>query len=178
MIEIRPPTGSGDFFTSSAARQAGLTDDFWRDVYALYLEDVNRDPVRSFDQFHIARTVRVRFRERYFDVLVRSQPEPREELILRFTAFPADAGQQVRQVSRSYRRHEVRSVIGEAALMDTGGRGNLEWAGLLGAEGPRSEFPIYGTGRTGTDTQTLKRASVSRSHVEPTRRPETETDPR
>lgn len=90
MIERRLPSGSGDFFTGSATRQAGLTDDFWRRVYAPYLEDVNRDPVWSFDQFHIARTVRASFRGEYFDVLVRSQPEPREELILRFTMFPAD----------------------------------------------------------------------------------------
>ena len=90
MIERRPPSGSGDFFTGSAARQADLTDDFWRDAYALYIEEVNRDPVRSFHQFHIAQTVRASFSGEYFDVLVRSQPEPREELILRFTAFPAD----------------------------------------------------------------------------------------
>ena len=90
MIERRAPSGSGDFFTSSAARQAGLTDDFWRRVYALYIEEVNRDPVRTFDQFHIARTVRAPFPGEYLDELVRSQPEPREELIPRFTAFPPD----------------------------------------------------------------------------------------
>jgi len=100
MIERRPPSGSGDFFTGSAARQAGLTDDFWRRVYAPYLEDVNRNPVRSFHQFHIARTVGASLRAEYFDVLVRSRPEPREELIPRFTAFPADP--EARKSPRSH----------------------------------------------------------------------------
>ena len=71
--------------------------------------------------FHVARTVRAPFRGEHVDVLVRSQPEPREELILSFTAFRADAGEKVRQVSRSYKRRESRPVIGEAALMDAGG---------------------------------------------------------
>ena len=53
------------------------------------------------------------------DVLVRCQPEPREYLILRFTAFSAGPGPQVHQLSGDFRSDgESRPVLGEAALLD------------------------------------------------------------
>ena len=77
----------------------------------------------SFDVFEMARTVRVAFDRGRADVLVRSQPEPREARILRFTAFAAGDEAEVRQVDRLYWLDEDRPVLGEALLPDD----NLRW---------------------------------------------------
>ena len=74
----------------------------------------------SFDVFEMARTVRVAFDRGRADVLVRSQPEAR---ILRFTAFAAGDGDEVRQVDRLYWLDEDRPVLGEALLPND----NLRW---------------------------------------------------
>ncbi len=121
MIET-PPITSFDFFINAAARKAGLSDQFWNHAYTLYLEEVDRDPSGSFEKYDIERTIRVPFRHGHIDVLARPQPESREERIMRLTAFPAGDEQEVRQVSRGYRRNESRPILGEAALLDAGQR--------------------------------------------------------
>ena len=118
----RPPIGPADFFSDSAARGAGLTDEFWFRAYTLYMEEVSSDRSASFDWYEIERTVRVPFGQDHSDVLVRSQPEPREERILRLTAFAAAGGDEVLQLSRLYWLDEDRPVLGEALLPDAGMR--------------------------------------------------------
>ena len=114
---------AADFFTSSASREAGLSDEFWFRAYNLYIEQVNSVAGMSFDAFEMARTVRVPFERGHADVLVRSQPEPREARILRFTAFAAGDDAEVRQVDRLYWLDEDRPVLGEALLPDD----NIRW---------------------------------------------------
>lgn len=119
----RPPITAAAFFTSSASREAGLTDEFWFRAYTLYKEELNSVAGASFDIFEMARTVRVPFDRGHADVLVRSQPEPREARILRFTAFAAGDEAEVRQVDRLYWLDEDRPVLGEAVLPDD----NIRW---------------------------------------------------
>ena len=119
----KSPITAADFFINSASREAGLTDEFWFRAYTLYLEEVNSVAVVSFDVFEMARTVRVPFDRGHADVLVRSQPEPREARILRFTAFAAGDEAEVRQMDRLYWLDEDRPVLGEALLPDD----NLRW---------------------------------------------------
>ena len=118
----RPPIGPADFFSDSAAREAGLTDEFWFRAYTLYMEEVSSARSASFDWYEIERTVRVPFGQGHTDVLVRSQPEPREQRILRLTAFAAIDGDEVRQLSRLYWLDEDRSILGEALLPNAGMR--------------------------------------------------------
>ncbi len=117
-----PPITSDDFFSNAAAREAGFSDQFWYHAYTLYMEEVERDSSPSFDKYFIERTVRVPFGQGYIDVLVRSQPEPREEVIMRLTAFPSGDEREVPQLSRVYMREEKRPVLGEASLLDAGWR--------------------------------------------------------
>ncbi len=119
----RPPITAADFFSDSASREAGLTDEFWLRAYNLYMEEVNSVAGMSFDVFEMARTVRVPFERGHADVLVRSQPDPREARILRFTAFAAGDEAEVRQVDRLYWLDEDRPVLGEALLPDD----NIRW---------------------------------------------------
>ena len=121
MVEL-PPITPSDFFSDAAAREAGFTDQFWYRAYILYLDELARDPSRSFAKYDIERTLRIPFQRGYVDVLVRAQPEPREERVLRFTAFPAGDEPGIRRVSRVYRYEETRPVLGEAALLDAGWR--------------------------------------------------------
>ena len=118
----RPPIGPADFFSDSAAREAGLTDEFWFRAYTLYMEEVSSARSASFDWHEIEWTVRVPFGQGHTDVLVRSQPEPGEEGILRLTAFAAAGGDEVRQLSRLYWLDEDRSILGEALLPNAGMR--------------------------------------------------------
>ena len=117
------PITAADFFSDSAAREAGLSDEFWFRAYTLYLEEVKSVAGASFDVFEMVWTVRVPFGRGRADVLVRSQPEPREARILRFTAFTAGGEDEVRQVDRLYWLDEDRPVLGEAVLPDD----NLRW---------------------------------------------------
>ena len=88
----------------------------------LYMEEVSSDRRASFDWYEIERTVRVPFGQGHTDVLVRSQPEPREERILRLMAFAAAGGDEFRQMSRLYWLDEDRSILGEALLPNAGMR--------------------------------------------------------
>ncbi len=119
----RPPITTADFFSNSASREAGLSDEFWFRAYNLYKEELNSVAGASFDIFEMARTVRVPFDRGHAEVLVRSQPEPREARILRFTAFAAGDEAEVRQVDRLYWLDEDRPVLGEAVLPDD----NIRW---------------------------------------------------
>ena len=119
----RLPITAADFFSNSASREAGLSDEFWFRAYNLYIEQVNSVAGMSFDAFEMAWTVRVPFDRGYADVLVRSQPEPREARILRLTAFAAGDEADVRQVDRLYWLDEDRPVLGEALLPDD----NIRW---------------------------------------------------
>ena len=64
------------------------------------------------------------FRQGYFDVMIRAQPDAREYVVMRFTAFPADGeGEaEVHQIGPSYFRDENRPVLGEVALLDENAR--------------------------------------------------------
>ena len=119
----RLPITAADFFINSAAREAGLTGEFWFRAYTLYMEEVNSVAGMSFDVFEMARTVRVPFGRGHADVLARSQPEPREARVLRFTAFAAGDEDEVRQVDRLYWLDDDRPVLGEALLPDA----NIRW---------------------------------------------------
>ena len=118
----KEPLSPGDFFTSTAARKAGLTDEFWLEAYKLFIEEARRGLNPRGNPFHVERTFRVPFREGHVDVLVRSQPEPREWMILRFTAFPSADEREVQQVDRFYMSCESRPALGEAVLPDAGWR--------------------------------------------------------
>ena len=111
-----------DFFGNAAAQEAGFSGQFWLDAYNRYLDEVQADPSRSFDKWEVARTVRVPFGQGQVDVLVRTQPEPREYGILRFTVFPAADGPQPRQIARSYwygdNAKDTPPVLAEGALLD------------------------------------------------------------
>lgn len=111
---------ASDFFSTTAAREAGFTDEFWYDAYGLYLDALAQD--KSFD-LETERTFRVSFGQGHVDVLVRGQPEPREFFSVRFTAFPAEDTTEPRQIRRWYTDDETRPVLGEAALLDS----NFRW---------------------------------------------------
>ena len=113
---MQEPTPS-DFFVNAAAREAGLSNDVWHQAYTLFKREADKE--MPFDAYERERTFRVSSKGGPVDVMVRCQPDPREALILRFTAFPAGPGAEVRQLSRAYRRDgESRPVLGEAALLD------------------------------------------------------------
>ena len=113
---MQEPTPS-DFLVNSAAREAGLSNDFWHQAYTLFRREADKE--MTPDAYERERTFRVPSKGGPVDVLVRCQPEPRETMILRFTAFPAGPGAQVRQLSGFYRLDgESRPVLGEAALLD------------------------------------------------------------
>ena len=112
-----PEPTHADFFVNAAAREAGLSNDVWHQAYTLFRREADRE--MTFDAYERERTFRVPSEGGPVDVLVRCQPDPREYLILRFTAFPAGPGAEVRQLSGWYRRDgESRPVLGEAALLD------------------------------------------------------------
>lgn len=119
----RSPITAADFFSNSASREAGLTDEFWFRVYTLYMDKMHNTPGVSFNGYDIEQTLRVPFGQGHVDVLVRSQPHPREEEVFRFTAFAAGDEDEVRQMSRAYRYNDDRAVLGEAVLPD----GNMRW---------------------------------------------------
>ena len=113
-----------DFFINNAAREAGLTHQFWDEAYLQFLEDVENDTrTPEFERYDIARTVRIPIHQKQIDVLVRCQPEPREYRIIRLTAFSIGDERQTSPLSRWYRRiDESRTIVGEAALLDVGQR--------------------------------------------------------
>ncbi len=112
-----PESTPADFFVNAAATEAGLSTDVWYQAYVLFRYEAAKE--MTFDAYERERTVRVPSKGGPVDVLVRCQPDPREALIFRFTAFPAGPGAQVHQLSRAYRRDgESRPVLGEAALLD------------------------------------------------------------
>ena len=114
-----PEPTPADFFVNASAGEAGLSAAVWHQAYVLFRREADKD--MTFEAFHRERTVRVPSSLGPVDVLVRCQPDPREALILRFTAFPAGPGEEVHQLSRVYRRDsESRPVLGEAALLDAG----------------------------------------------------------
>ena len=118
------PVTNCDFFTNTAALEAGLTQQFWYQAYLKFLEDTESDTTTpGFEMYDIARTVRIQFHHKHIDVLVRCQPEPREHRIIRLTAFPAGDERRAPQLSRWYRHlGESRTVLGEAVLLDAGQR--------------------------------------------------------
>ena len=82
------PVTRCDFFINNAAREAGLTHQFWDEAYLQFLKDAENDTsTPEFERYDIARTVRISFHQKQIDVLVRCQPEPREYRIIRLTAF-------------------------------------------------------------------------------------------
>ena len=77
----------------------------------------------GFGMYDIARTVRVPFGQRRFDVLVRCQPDPREHRIYRLTAFAAGGERLPLEVSEAYDQlTEDRAALVEAVLLDRGRR--------------------------------------------------------
>ena len=52
-------------------------------------------------------------------MLVRNHPDAREFQQLRFTAFLANANEDVPEIPRWYMDTEERSVLGEAVLLDS-----------------------------------------------------------
>ena len=118
----RPDITPQDFFSNPAAREAGFTEDFWHQVYRLFLYEADRDPDRSLEKYDVPRTIRMPFKQGYVDVIARVQPEPREYRIVRFTAFPADEeGGPEAQDERWYSEGESRPALGEGALLDDNG---------------------------------------------------------
>ena len=110
-----------DFFSNPAARDAGFTEQFWYQAYQLYLDEAARDPDPALDiKYTRPRSIRMPFREGHVDVIVRAQPEPREYVIMRFTAFPADGedGSDADQSGWWYVHNEQRPALGEGALLD------------------------------------------------------------
>ena len=117
---------SQDFFSNAAARDAGFTEQFWYQAYQLYLDEAAQDPDPAWDiKLTRPRSIRMPFRAGYVDVIVRAQPESREWVIMRFTAFPADGedGPDAGQSGWWYPHDEKRSPLGEGALLDT----NMRW---------------------------------------------------
>ena len=121
MTESRsiPPAS---FVTNAAARAYGFTDEFWLEVYTRYEEVLVNDPDISLSKIERARTIRMPFREGSVDVLVRCQPRPYEELVMRFTAFSVADGDEFKEISRWYWYDGPREVLGEAALLDASNR--------------------------------------------------------
>ena len=114
-----PEPTPADFYVNAAAGEFGLSTDVWHQAYILFMREAKKE--MSFDSYQRERTVRVPSAGGPVDVLVRCQPDPREVLIFRFTAFPAGPGLEVHQLSREYRYDgEIRPILGEAALLDEG----------------------------------------------------------
>ncbi len=114
-----------DFFSNPAAREAGFTEQFWYQAYQLYLDEAAQDPEPALDiKYTRPRSIRMPFREGHVDVIVRAQPEPREYVIMRLTAFPADGedGSDADQSGWWYVGNEQRSALGEGALLDANAR--------------------------------------------------------
>ncbi len=79
-----------DFFINAAARETGLTHQFWYQAYLRFLRDAeSASSTPGFEMYDNARIVRIPFHHKHIDVLVRCQPEPREYRIIRPTALPA-----------------------------------------------------------------------------------------
>ena len=116
------PKPPNSIFSNAGAREYGFTDEFWYQVYQLYMKALADDPCMSFEKFDIERTIRQPFGQEQIDVLVRSHPDAREYQHLRFTAFPAGEEEDVQQVSRWYVVAETFSVLGEAVLLDYSSR--------------------------------------------------------
>lgn len=115
-------TTPDSFVTNAAARAYGFTDEFWLEVYTRYEEALLDDPDNYLNKIERSRTIRMPFREGSVDVLVRCQPRPYEELIMRFTAFPVARGDEFKEISRSYWYDGPREVLGEAAPLDASNR--------------------------------------------------------
>ena len=116
---------SQDFFSNAAARDTGFTEQFWYHAYQLYMDEAARDPEPALDIKYIRpRSIRMPFREGHVDVIVRAQPDSREYVIMRLTAFPADGedGSDADQNGWWYVGNEKRSALGEGALLDENGR--------------------------------------------------------
>ena len=116
-----------DFFTNHAARDLGFTDQFWQEAYDKYrheMEEGMKVNPRWGDELEKERTVRVSLQGRDYDVLVRTPPEDSREFpTLRLSAFPAEPGSEVPEMSRIYWYNEENQRIdikplGEAALLD------------------------------------------------------------
>ena len=120
------PISPNDFFSNAAARNAGFTEQFWYQAYQLYMDEAARDTDRALDiKYTRPRSIRMPFKGGHVDVIVRAQPESREYVIMRFTAFPADGehGPDADQSGWWYVGDEKRSPLGEGALLD----GNMRW---------------------------------------------------
>ncbi len=121
----RQTTTSQDFFSNAAARNAGFTEQFWYQAYQLYQHEAAQDPDPAWDiKLTRPRSIRMPFREGYVDVVVRAQPETREYVIMRFTAFPADGedGPDADQSGSWYVHNEKRPALGEGTLFDVNAR--------------------------------------------------------
>ena len=99
------PVTRYDFFINNAAREAGLTHQFWDEAYLQFLKDAENDTsTPEFERYDIDRTVRIPFHQKQIDVLVRCQPEAGEYRKIRLTAFSIGDERQTPQLSRWYRR--------------------------------------------------------------------------
>ena len=99
------PVTRYDFFINNAAREAGLTHQFWDEAYLQFLKDAENDTsTPEFERYDIDRTVRTPFHQKQIDVLVRCQPEAGEYRKIRLTAFSIGDERQTPQLSRWYRR--------------------------------------------------------------------------
>ena len=116
---------SQDFFSNAAAWNAGFTERFWYQAYQWYMDEASRDPEPALDiRYTRPRSIRMPFREGYVDVIVRAQPDSREYVIMRFTAFPtgSEDGADADQSAWWYVENEKRPVLGEGALLDENAR--------------------------------------------------------
>ena len=116
---------SQDFFSNAAARNAGFTEQFWYQAYQLYRDEAARNPDPALDiKYTRPRSIRMPFKGGYVDVIVRAQPESREYVIMRFTAFPADGedGPNADRIGWWYVHNEQRPVLGEGAFLDENAR--------------------------------------------------------
>ena len=124
-MNYRQTITPNDFFSNAAARNAGFTEQFWYQACQLYLVEADRDPDPALDvKYTRPRSIRMPFREGHVDVIVRAQPESRDYVIMRFTAFPADGedGPDAGQSAWWYPHDEKRSPLGEGALLDENAR--------------------------------------------------------
>ena len=117
------PISAASFFSNAAAQEAGLSGQFWLDAYNRYVDAMEQDTAPFFERWEMERTVRVPFKQDYFDVLIRSLPEGREFCPLRFTAFPASGEPQPPNINRWYwyddSKYEDPSLtLPEATLLD------------------------------------------------------------
>ena len=73
-----PARFPNSIFSNTAAREYSFTDEFWYEVYELYMKALAEDRCRSFDAFAIKRTIRLLLGDEQIDVLLRSHPDARE----------------------------------------------------------------------------------------------------